>query len=139
MTPFFVRFGGVPLAARLHTGPGRRARGRPDRLLADGQGADARPVRFRARRPWLGAAVIVDFAGFGASGGEPRQLESPAREIADLPAVLAHVGTLSQVRPGPPAVLAVCASAQYAVATAARACRWPGWSAWPAGSTTWRP
>lgn len=121
VTPFLIHSGGVPLAARLHTGPGA---GRRPAVVVTGswltvkeQMAD-RYAAALAERGW--AAVTVDFAGFGASGGEPRRLESPARKIADLAAVLAHVGTLSQVRPGPPAVLAVCASAQYAVAAAAR-------------------
>ncbi|WP_459715734.1 alpha/beta hydrolase [Actinophytocola sp. KF-1] len=59
-----------------------------------------------------------DFAGFGESGGEPRQLEVPSRKIADITAAARYVSSLSYVRPGV-GYLGVCASAQYALAAIA--------------------
>jgi fermentation-respiration switch protein FrsA (DUF1100 family) len=60
-------------------------------------------------------AFTFDFAGFGASGGGPRQAELPARKIEDIAAAARAVATLSFVRPGAIGYLAICASAQYAV------------------------
>jgi uncharacterized protein len=65
-------------------------------------------------------AITFDFAGFGASGGTPRQLEVPARKIRDIKAVVDAVSTLSFVQPGGPGYLAICASAQYALAAIAQ-------------------
>jgi fermentation-respiration switch protein FrsA (DUF1100 family) len=65
-------------------------------------------------------AITFDFAGFGASGGTPRQLEAPARKIRDIKAVVDAVSTLSFVQPGGPGYLAICASAQYALAAIAQ-------------------
>lgn len=122
-TPFLFISGGVPLAGRMH----RRADAGTDRqpavvlagswLTVKEQMAD----RYAAALADLGyTAFTFDFAGFGQSGGAPRQLESPARKMDDLAAAVGYVRTLSLVRPGPPALLAVCASAQYALAAVAR-------------------
>ncbi|HUK69601.1 MAG TPA: hypothetical protein VLW50_12760 [Streptosporangiaceae bacterium] len=64
-------------------------------------------------------AVTFDFAGFGASGGMPRQTEAPERKIADITAVAAQVSRLSFVHPRRVGYLAVCASVQYALAAIA--------------------
>lgn len=64
-------------------------------------------------------AITFDFAGFGASGGTPRQAEIPERKIADITAVARQVSRLSFVRPGAVGYLAICASAQYALAALA--------------------
>lgn len=122
-TPFLIFSGGVPLAGRMH----RRADAGIERqpavvvtgswLTVKEQMAD----RYAAELAEAGyTALTFDFAGFGRSGGTPRQLESPTRKMADLAAAVAYAGSLSLVRPGPPAVLAVCASAQYALAAVAR-------------------
>ena len=60
-----------------------------------------------------------DFAGFGESGGGLRQAELPARKIADITTAARYVAGLSFVRPGAVGYLAVCASAQYALAAIA--------------------
>lgn len=60
-----------------------------------------------------------DFTGFGGSGGSPRQAEIPARKIADITAVTRQVGLLSYVDSDWVGYLAVCASAQYALAAIA--------------------
>ena len=64
-------------------------------------------------------AMTFDFAGFGASGGRLRQAELPARKVANLAAAAGWFASLSTVRPGGPGVVAVCASAQYALAAIA--------------------
>jgi uncharacterized protein len=64
-------------------------------------------------------AITFDFAGFGQSGGDPRQAEIPARKIADIAAAARQVSSMSFVRPGPVGYLAICASAQYALAAIA--------------------
>jgi uncharacterized protein len=60
-----------------------------------------------------------DFSGFGQSGGDPRQAEIPARKIADITEAARQVSKLSYVTPGGVGYLAVCASAQYALAAIA--------------------
>jgi uncharacterized protein len=60
-----------------------------------------------------------DFAGFGESGGAPGQAEIPARKIADITAAAGYVASLSFVQPRKVGYLAICASAQYALAAIA--------------------
>src|SRR5882724_4856163 len=66
------------------------------------------------------ATFIFDFAGFGQSGGAPRQLEHPVRKIADMIAAVEFVRTMSFVDADAVAYLGICASAQYAMAAVAR-------------------
>ena len=68
-------------------------------------------------------AFTFDFTGFGESAGAPRQLELPARKIADITAAADFLSTLSFVQGGAPGHLGVCASAQYALAAIARGAR----------------
>jgi fermentation-respiration switch protein FrsA (DUF1100 family) len=68
-------------------------------------------------------AFTFDFTGFGGSGGTPRQAEIPARKINDIVSVANQVATLSFVRPGAVGYLAVCASAQYALAALGQGAR----------------
>jgi uncharacterized protein len=70
-----------------------------------------------ARRGYT--VFTFDFTGFGESGGGLRQAELPARKIADITAAARFVASLSFVRPGSVGYLAVCASAQYALAAIA--------------------
>ena len=64
-----------------------------------------------------------DFAGFGQSGGVPRQLEHPERKINDIVAAANFLGSQSYVRPGGVGFVGICASAQYALAALARGAR----------------
>jgi dienelactone hydrolase len=60
------------------------------------------------------AALSFDFTGFGLSGGEPREVESPARKAHDIrhaAAFLAHHPSIDADRIG---AVAICASAMYA-------------------------
>jgi uncharacterized protein len=68
-------------------------------------------------------AFTFDFSGFGESAGAPRQLEMPSRKIADIAMAANFLATLSCVRRGAVGHLAICASAQYALAALARGAR----------------
>jgi fermentation-respiration switch protein FrsA (DUF1100 family) len=68
-------------------------------------------------------AFTFDFTGFGQSGGAPRQLELPARKIADIAAAADFLSTMSFVRQGGVGHVGICASAQYALAAIARGAR----------------
>jgi fermentation-respiration switch protein FrsA (DUF1100 family) len=68
-------------------------------------------------------AFTFDFTGFGQSGGSPRQLELPARKIADIVAAADFLSTMSFVREGGVGHTGICASAQYALAAIARGAR----------------
>ena len=68
-------------------------------------------------------AFTFDFTGFGKSGGAPRQLELPARKIADITAAADFLSTMSFVRKGRVGHVGICASAQYALAAIARGAR----------------
>jgi dienelactone hydrolase len=65
-------------------------------------------------------AFTFDFTGFGQSGGAPRQLELPARKIADIAAAADFLSTMSFVTEGGVGYVGICASAQYALAAIAR-------------------
>lgn len=64
-----------------------------------------------------------DFAGFGQSDGAPRQVELPARKIADIIAAAEFLSSLAFVQGGGVGYLGICASAQYALAAIARGAR----------------
>jgi uncharacterized protein len=68
-------------------------------------------------------AFTFDFTGFGESGGTPRQLELPARKIADIAAAADFLSTMSFVTSGGVGQVGICASAQYALAAIARGAR----------------
>jgi uncharacterized protein len=121
-TPFLFFSGGVPLAGRMHRDPAAGVERQPA-VLVTGSWLTVKeqmPDRYAAELAARGyTALTFDFAGFGESGGEPRQFESPTRKMADLAAAAAYARSLSLVTTGPPALLAVCASAQYGLAAAA--------------------
>ena len=121
-TPVLFHSGGVPIAGRLHRDPAAGT-GRQPAVVVTGSWLTVKeqmPDRYAAALAARGyTALTFDFAGFGQSGGEPRQVESPTRKMADLAAAVAYLSLLSLVRPGPPALLAVCASAQYGLAAVA--------------------
>ena len=125
-TPFVCFSGDVPLAGRMHRMTEDPSEPQPG-VLVTGSWLTVKEQmagRYAAALAERGyTAFTFDFAGFGRSGGAPRQLEAPTRKIADLAAVAEYVSTLSSVRPGGIGQLAVCASAQYAVAALARGAR----------------
>ena len=68
-------------------------------------------------------AFTFDFTGFGKSGGTPRQLELPARKIADIAAAADFLSTMSFVTKGGVGHVGICATAQYTLAAIARGAR----------------
>jgi hypothetical protein len=64
-------------------------------------------------------AFTFDFAGFGESHGEPRQAEIPSRKIGDIHAAADFVRSMAFVDPDRIGCVAICASAQYALAALA--------------------
>ena len=120
--PYVFFHGDVPLAARIHRDTDDWAERQPAVLITGSwltvkeQMADHYAQALAARGY---TAITFDFAGFGGSGGRPRQAEVPSRKIADIAAVAEQVASLSFVRPGAVGYLAICASAQYALAALA--------------------
>ena len=120
--PYVFFHGDVPLAGRIHRESDDWTERQPAVIITGSwltvkeQMAD-HYARALAARGYT--AITFDFAGFGASGGAPRQAEVPARKIADIVAVANQVASLSFVRPGAVGYLAVCASAQYTLAALA--------------------
>jgi len=69
------------------------------------------------------AALSFDFRSYGASGGEPRQIESAAMKAADIAAAAEFLRARPEVGGRPVGGMAICASAMYmarAIAEGAR-------------------
>ncbi|BCS32903.1 hypothetical protein TBR22_A21270 [Luteitalea sp. TBR-22] len=119
--PVLFDSGGVPLAGLLHAPEAGLAPGTP-LVIVTGSWLTVKeqmPAVYARRLATAGyAALTFDFAGFGASGGSPRQVEMPTRKIGDIRGaadfVLRQWG-LSR----PLGLLSICASAQYALAALA--------------------
>lgn len=69
------------------------------------------------------AALSFDPTGFGASGGEPRDVESVRLKTTDIAHAAAFLGTHPVVEGAGVGALAICASAMYAAAAAASGTR----------------
>src|SRR5689334_22110634 len=126
ITTHVFTHGDVPLAAHVHRDTDDPFEPRPGVVVAGSwltvkeQMADHYAAALAARGY---TAITFDFAGFGASGGGLRQAELPLRKAADLRAALDWAASLSWVTPGGPGLVAVCASAQYALAAIAGGAR----------------
>ena len=122
IAPYLFLTGDTPLSARVYRETDDPLERQPAVIITGSwltvkeQMAD-RYARALAARGFT--VFTFDFAGFGESGGEPRQAEIPARKIGDITAAARYVANLSFVRPGKVGYLAVCASAQYALAAIA--------------------
>lgn len=122
-SPYLFFDGDVPLAGHIHRAGGDLVDRQPAVIVTGSwltvkeQMADLY-ARALAERGYT--AVTFDFTGFGGSGGTPRQAEIPARKITNIVSVATQVARLSFVRPGAVGYLAVCASAQYALAALAQ-------------------
>jgi fermentation-respiration switch protein FrsA (DUF1100 family) len=122
--PFF--HGGLRLAGRLFRSTDRLDIRQPG-VIVTGSWLTVKeqmPEVYATRLAERGyAAFTFDFAGFGESGGDPRQAEIPERKIADLMVATDFLSTLSFIEPGNLTHLAICASAQYGLAALARGVR----------------
>lgn len=65
------------------------------------------------------STLVFDFRGFGESGGEPRQYESPHRKIQDIKNAVTFLQTLPMIDPNRIGGLGVCASSGYMAIAAA--------------------
>jgi fermentation-respiration switch protein FrsA (DUF1100 family) len=65
------------------------------------------------------AALSFDFTGFGESGGEPRDVEDPARKIRDIHHAVSYLASHPAVDGDRLAALGICAAAMYMSANAA--------------------
>lgn len=65
------------------------------------------------------ACLVFDYRHFGASGGEPRQLLSVSRQLADWRAAIGHVRSRPEVDPSRVAVWGSSFGGGHAIATAA--------------------
>jgi fermentation-respiration switch protein FrsA (DUF1100 family) len=114
--PFLILSGDIPLSARLYRATGDLTERQPA-LIVTGAWLTVKeqmPHRYAELLAARGYTVLTfDFAGFGESGGSPRQAEIPARKIADITSAVRYLSTLSFVRPGGIGYLAICGSAQY--------------------------
>jgi uncharacterized protein len=114
--PFLILSGDIPLSARLYRATGDLTERQPAVIVT---GAwltvkEQMPHTYAEVLAARGYTVLTfDFAGFGESGGSPRQAEIPARKIADITSAVRYLSTLSFVRPGGIGYLAICGSAQY--------------------------
>ncbi len=122
VSDYLISSGDVPLAVRVHRGDGDPLEPQPAVIVTGSwltvkeQMADLYASALATRGY---TAVTFDFAGFGTSGGTLRQTEMPSRKVADVRAVAEFVAGRSTSAGGPPALVAVCASAQYGLAAIA--------------------
>jgi len=115
---------GSPLAGRLFFPPGFRDGERLPLIVVTGSWTTVKeqmPNVYARRLAAEGfAALTFDFRGYGESGGEPRQYESPERKIADYLNAADFAMTLRVVDPERLGALAICASGGYLAHAAAR-------------------
>lgn len=120
-----VRFasGETTCAAWLYTPEGAGDAPRPAVVLGHGLGAvkemglDAYARRFAAAGY---VALAFDYRHFGASGGEPRQLLDPARQLEDWAAALAYVRARPEVDADRVAIFGSSFGGGHAIVMAAR-------------------
>jgi uncharacterized protein len=65
-------------------------------------------------------ALSFDFTGFGLSGGQPREVDSPALKARDIHHAVTYLQDRADVDPDAIGALGICASAGYTVANATR-------------------
>lgn len=63
--------------------------------------------------------AVFDFAHFGESEGEPRQLEDPTEKASDISAAVSYVAELEFVDPGRIGAMGICGSGSYVTLAAA--------------------
>jgi uncharacterized protein len=125
--PVLFPSGATTLAGRVHRRAGSSLSERQPVILVSGSWLTVKEQmadHYAAALAEHGfTAITFDFAGWGQSGGNPRQFELASRKIADVIAAADFAATLSFVHPGRVGYLAVCATSQYALAAIAHGAR----------------
>jgi fermentation-respiration switch protein FrsA (DUF1100 family) len=76
--------------------------------------------RYARRLAALGfAALAFDFTGYGESGGDPRDFESPSRKIRDIRNAYTFLGSRPEIDGDRLGALGICAGAMYMAANTA--------------------
>lgn len=114
--------GDIHLAGNLYRPPGPEVERRLPGVAVTGTWNSVKEQmadRYAARLAERGlVALSFDFTGFGLSGGEPREVESPSLKARDIHHAVSFLAAHSSVDPDRIGALAICASAGYAVANA---------------------
>ncbi len=108
---------GVPMVGDLYLPAGYRAGDKLPAVVVTGSWTTVKEQMAGAYARRLAeqgyAALAFDFRFFGESGGEPRQLESPAAKTRDILSAVTFLESVPAVHRGRIGALAVCASAGY--------------------------
>jgi uncharacterized protein len=124
MHPYVFLSGDVPLAARVYRADDDLFTRQPAVLITGSwlTVKEQMAHHYATALAERGYTVFTfDFAGWGQSGGSPRHAEIPTRKIADIKTAAEFVSSLSYV--SDVGYLAICASAQYALAAIAGGAR----------------
>ena len=113
---------GQELVGLLYFKPSQNAHSLPPPIIITGSWTTVKEQMPSSYAPLLAeagfAALIFDFRGYGESGGEPREVESPRLKAQDIRAAVAFLQTNGGVDGRRIGVLAICASAGYAALAA---------------------
>ncbi|MFI8928737.1 alpha/beta hydrolase [Streptomyces sp. NPDC053474] len=108
---------GAPLTGNLFLPQGADATGPLPGVVVAGTWTSVKELmadRYAARLADRGyAALSFDFTGFGESGGEPRDVEDPARKVRDIHHALTFLAAHEAVDGDRLGALGICAAAMY--------------------------
>ncbi|MEV6969779.1 alpha/beta fold hydrolase [Hamadaea sp. NPDC051192] len=107
---------GVTLSGLLFRPSGEHVGPRPAVVVAGSWTSvkEQMPSFYAARLAEHGfVALAFDFTGYGESGGEPRDVESPSRKVADLGHAVSYLSGLDGVDPDRLGSLGICAGAAF--------------------------
>jgi dienelactone hydrolase len=111
---------GIPLTGNLYLPEGKE---RAPGVVVAGTWTSVKELmadRYAQRLAGRGyAALSFDFTGFGESGGEPRDVENPARKVRDIHHAVSFLETHPAVDGERLGALGICAAAMYMSANAA--------------------
>lgn len=120
--PVGIRADGVTLAGNLYLPSNVDDRHAVPGVIVTGTWTSIKEQmadRYAARIAEHGiAGLSFDFTGFGASGGEPREVESPRQKAQDMRHAVSMLVEHPAIDADRVGALAICASAGYAVAAA---------------------
>ncbi|WP_030691076.1 alpha/beta hydrolase [Streptomyces globisporus] len=108
---------GVTLTGNLHLPEGADSPGPLPGIVVAGTWTSVKELmadRYAERLAARGyAALSFDFTGFGESGGEPRDVEDPARKVRDIHHALTFLAAHEAVDGDRLGALGICAAAMY--------------------------